>query len=61
MTFSHSRWARRKGRLSSPAGQSGGLLYPVRHLRFVELIVLVDVELFASFADLLALRTPIRR
>src|ERR1700730_2026972 len=31
-------------RLRNPAGQRGGLLYPRRHLRLVELVVLMDVE-----------------
>src|ERR1700694_2466078 len=32
------------GRLRNPAGQRGGLLHPRRHLRLVELVVLMDVE-----------------
>src|SRR5271166_2453674 len=32
------------GRLRNPAGQRGGLLHPRRHLRLVELVVFMDVE-----------------
>src|SRR5215471_11362158 len=32
------------GRLRNPAGQSGGLLHPRRHLHLVEWVVFVDVE-----------------
>src|SRR5438128_10762004 len=32
------------GRLRNPAGQRGGLLHPRRHLRLVELVALVDVD-----------------
>jgi hypothetical protein len=32
------------GRLRDPAGQHGGLLRPRRHLRLVELVVLMNVE-----------------
>jgi hypothetical protein len=50
--FSHSRLVRGRwggesaagGRLGNPAGQRGGLLHPGSHLRLVELVAFVDVD-----------------
>src|SRR5947207_12874123 len=33
------------GRLRNPAGRRGGLLHPRRHLRLVELVVFMDVDI----------------
>ena len=38
-----AKWGRQQsagGRLWNPAGQRGGLLHPIRHLRLVELVAL---------------------
>src|SRR4051794_25003328 len=40
----HSTPCSGSSRLRNPAGQGGGLLHPVRHLRLVELVAFVDVE-----------------
>jgi hypothetical protein len=42
-----AKWGRQQsagGRLWNPAGQRGGLLHPIRHLRLVELVAFVDVD-----------------